>query len=154
MTSNFSAARVVLVAVAAACVALVIAALLVVALRPSAPLHEESTPKGVVQRYLLAYEAGDLDAVRDYTVDGESRQLCNPESLGSGQLDIQLIRSTASGSRASVHARIEGGDSTILPLLDGSSYEDVFELRMAQDRWLIERMPWQVGLCTEKELGY
>lgn len=154
MTSKFSAARAVLLALAAAIVALVIAALLVVSLRSAPQPYEEITPEGVVQRYLIAFEAENMQTMQDYTIDGQSRSLCNPEPYNTQHLDVQLLRSSVGTNSATVHVRFDTQDSQFLPLPDLSAYDDVFELRKINGTWLIERMPWQVGLCTEKEMGY
>jgi len=154
MTSKLPAARAVLLALAAAIVALVIAALLVVSLRSAPQPYEESTPEGVVQRYLIAFEAENMQTMQDYTIDGQSRSLCNPEPYNTQPLDVQLLRSSVGTNSATVHVRFDTRDSQFLPLPDLSAYDDVFELRKINGTWLIERMPWQVGLCTEKEMGY
>ncbi|MGH3651923.1 hypothetical protein [Glutamicibacter sp.] len=154
MTSKFSATRVVLLALAAAIVALVIAALLVVSLRSAPEAHGENTPEGVVQRYLMAFEAEDLPAMQGFTLEGQSKTLCNPEPYATEPLDVQLLRSTVGTANATVHTRFNAGDSQFLPLPNLSSYEDAFELRKVDGTWLIDRMPWQVGLCSAEEMGY
>lgn len=154
MTSKFSAARVVLLALAAVIVALVIAALLVVSLRPAPQAHAENTPEGVVQRYLMAFKAEDLPAMQGYVMEGESRTLCNPEPYATQPLDVQLLSSNVGTASATVHTRFDSGDARFLPWPDLSSYEDAFELRKVNGTWLIDRMPWQVGLCTAEEMGY
>ncbi|MEF9872212.1 MAG: hypothetical protein RR778_00690 [Glutamicibacter sp.] len=154
MTSKFSAARVVLLALAAAIVALVIAALLVVSLRSAPQVHGENTPEGVVQRYLMAFEAEDLPAMQGYTVEGQSRTLCSPEPYAPQPLDVQLLRSSVEESSATVRTRFNTRDAQFLPLGNLSSYEEAFELRKIDGAWLIDRMPWQVGLCTAEEMGY
>ncbi|UYQ78404.1 hypothetical protein OF385_04420 [Glutamicibacter sp. JL.03c] len=154
MTSNFSVARVVLVVVAAACVALVIAALLVVSLRPAPQAHAENTPEGVVQRYLMAFESEDLPAMRGFVLQGESRMPCNPEPYATQPLEVRLLSSTVGTADATVLTRFDTADARFLPWPDLSSYEDAFELRKVNGTWLIDRMPWQVGLCTAEEMGY
>jgi len=154
MTSKFSAPRVALAVLAAASVGLVIAALLVVSLRSEPAAPEENTPEGVVQRYLMAFEAEDVPTMQGYTRDGQSRTLCSPEPYAEQPLDVQLLRSTVGKSSATIHTRFNTRNTQFLPLLNLSSYEDSFELLKVDGTWLIDRMPWQVGLCTAEELGY
>ena len=67
---------------------------------------------------------------------------------------MQLLRSTVGESSATVRTRFNTRDAQFLPLGNLSSYEEAFELRKIDGAWLIDRMPWQVGLCTAEEMGY
>jgi hypothetical protein len=154
MTSKFPAARAVLLALAAAIVALVIAALLVVSLRPAAQLRPENSPAGTVQRYVLAVMAQDLEQARSFVADPEQNEFCYPYPATGDIAQIDLVRQVTTEQTSSITVALGANSTGFFALLDGSSYEDQFLLEKTDNRWLITAMPWTLGLCTAQEMGY
>lgn len=155
MTSNFSLVRWVLAGLGALCVALVIAALISVAMRPTAPLLPPNTAEGVIQRYVMAIADGDIAEAKDYVANTAVTQLCDVYTSESQDLNVDLLGTVITGNQAVVTVNFVDNPGVFDSIFGIGSYPETFELRKSADEWKIQTAPWQVNLCTDKEMiGY
>ncbi|WP_146112474.1 MULTISPECIES: hypothetical protein [unclassified Arthrobacter] len=156
MTSNYSRVRLSLIALGALCVALVIAALISVALRPAAPLLAENTPEGAVQRYIMAIADADMDTAKNFVHNAADKQLCDPLSAELRDPEVSLIKTVITGNSAEVHVTFNDDTSAVYDSFFGMyAYQDSFQLTQVGSDWKILVAPWQVNMCTDEEmLGY
>ena len=155
MTSYFSRVRWVLAGLAALCVALVIAALISVALRPTAPLLPPNTPEGTIQRYVMAIADGDFAEAKGYVKNSAATGLCDPYSVDSQDLNLDLVNTSVNGNGAVVTVHFVESSSAFGSLLGMGNYPETFELSKSGNEWRITSAPWQVTLCTDEEMsGY
>lgn len=154
MTSYSAPARRTLAVLLAAIVALVIAALIVVAMRPAPELRPADTPAGVVQRYLLALQAQNIEQARQYVENRKQDQPCYPYPESSDTAQVDLVREVTTERTSAITVALGANGTDIFALFGGSSYEDQFLLENDGGQWLITAMPWTLGLCTAEELGY
>ncbi|PRB67592.1 hypothetical protein [Arthrobacter sp. MYb213] len=155
MTSNFSLVRWVLAGLGALCVALVIAALISVAMRPTAPLLPPNTAEGVIQRYVMAIADGDIAEAKDYVANTAVTQLCDVYTSESQDLNVDLLSTVITGNQAVVTVNFVDNPGAFDSIFGIGSYPETFELRKSADEWKIQTAPWQVNLCTDKEMiGY
>ncbi|WP_404289823.1 hypothetical protein [Glutamicibacter arilaitensis] len=153
MTSNYSRVRLSLIALAALCVGLVIAALISVALRPAAPLLAENTPEGVVQRYVMAVADADIDTAKKFVHNAEAKQLCDPLSTELRDPALSLIKTVVTNNSAEVHVNFNDDSSAAYDSFFGmSAYQDTFQLTKVGSDWKIVVAPWQINMCTDEEM--
>ena len=143
------AAAVVLLAVAAVVIALVAGG--------GGRLLSEESPEGVVQRFLLAIEAGDYGEAYDY-LGAKLKEECTYDdfldrSSGERIKEIQatLVRTEAFDDRTEVtisitRFRVSG---PFLAPFDSptSSHQERYLLRQEERQWLFSQMPWPVYWC-------
>lgn len=153
MTSISAPAKGILITLLTLSVGLVIAALIVVSLRPTPPLSDPSTPTGVVQRYVLAFQSSDLATAQEYVQNGSDKQVCDPTAVADPTAQLKVVRETTTQDTATLTVEFDYGSDGLMSL-ENYSYRDVFELRKISGSWMITAMPWTLGLCTEDELGY
>lgn len=128
---------------------LVIVALAVVFSRGEPKLLDESTPAGVVQRYSAAVIAGDESAAVEYLTP-EAQEACDRfENASTDNVRVTLVSTTEREDSADVKVSLvtsyEGGGP-----FDSSEYEteEVFDLVKSDGKWLIDRTPWPLTVCT------
>lgn len=129
---------------------LVVVALAVVFSRGTAPLLDESTPQGVVQRYTAAVIEGDEATAATYLTEAARSQCINFESPFTNKLRVTLVSTTERPASADVKVLItvsNGGGP-----FGSSEYEteDVFDLVKTNGRWLVDSAPYQLRVCPNK----
>lgn len=101
---------------AAIAVLVIVAVVLVLTMsgREDAPLLSEDTPKGIVQRYLLALEAEDFIKAYDYFSSSTKQDLTyekwqprNVISRDRPGFKITLVKSSVKGNEATVYADVD-----------------------------------------------
>lgn len=152
MTSISVPARGALIALVTVSVGLIIAALIVVSLRPAPPLREADNPAGVVQRYVLAYQSADLAAAQALVEDGKDKQDCINYLTEDGTAQVSLIREVTTDRSSTITVSIAYATDGALPFETYESQEN-FELKKIDGTWLITAAPWEMSLCTAEELG-
>ncbi|WP_146955869.1 hypothetical protein [Glutamicibacter soli] len=152
MTSISVPAKGALIALATISVGLIIAALIVVSLRPAPPLRDADTPAGVVQRYVLAFQSSDLSAAQKLVEDGGDKQVCDPYSSGGETAQVSLVREATTEQTSTITVSMAYGSEGGL-FFESYESQDVFELKKVNGTWLITATPWQMGLCTAEEMG-
>lgn len=128
---------------------LIIVSLSVVFSRGAPRLLDASTPAGVVQRYSAAVIAGDEAAALQY-VTAEAQDGCDKfENPSTDNVRVTLVSTTEREDSADVKVSIvtsfQGGGP-----FDSAGYEtqEVFDLVKSDGRWLINRTPWPLTVCT------
>lgn len=136
-----------------ALVAVIAVALVVVFTRgASAPL-DESTPEGVVQRYVQAILDGETDAAEEY-LHSELTADCEPFDYhrhpSSEEVRVTLRGTTESGDTATVRVIIAypGGSGLLGPTEYQS--EERFSLKRDADLWRITDAPWDFTICERR----
>ncbi|MFJ2618952.1 hypothetical protein [Glutamicibacter sp. NPDC087344] len=152
MTSISASPKRALIALLAVSVGLIIAALIVVSLRPTPPMHEADTPSGVVQRYLLAFQSSDLATAQTYVENGHDKQVCDTYTSSENSTQVALIREVTSDQLSTITVSMTYSEDGLLGI-DSYESQDIFELEQINGTWLITTAPWQIGLCTAEELG-
>lgn len=136
-----------LLTILAALAVLVIVALAVVFTRGDPVPLDAATPAGTVQRYAAAVIDGDETAAAGYLTDAARNRCGAAERTGMDRLRVTLAGTTERADSADVRVLItfvEGGGP-----FGSSEYqdEDVFDLVRTGDKWLIDRVPWQLSVC-------
>lgn len=153
MTSISAPARRALFALLAVCVALVIAALIAVSLRPAHHASDPNSPQGVVQQYIAAVQNKNVDLALSLTDGQERNQLCDYYAEDQQDVSVQLVRETVTDDSAIISVTIGTPDQDLFMLFGGYSYESEFNLKMVNGQWKIVTTPWEFELCTAEELG-
>lgn len=132
-------------------VALVIAAVITVAMRPTPQALDPETPEGTVQQFVLALQANDAQTVSEY-YDSTKKQLCVPDWDQQSTFQIKLKSTSVTNNSATVTVAITEGPEEFA-FLSGYGYSDVFELSKTSGKWQVSVAPWPFSLCTDEELG-
>jgi hypothetical protein len=121
---------------------LIIVSLAVVFSRGAAPLRDEATPEGIVQRYSAAVLAGDERAAAAYLTEGATDACDEFFEPSTARMRVTLVSTTERVESADVTVSIttsyDGG------LFGGSEYTEdaTFDLVSVNGDWLIESTPW------------
>lgn len=128
-------------------VALVVIAVVLVVSRGSAPLLDESTPEGIVQRYAQAVSDGDDETALGY-LSSDARESCRDfygDSDDGSRLTLAGVSTTGNSSIVTVSITTTYGYG-----LFGSSqstFEDQFLLTKKANGWLIATAPYNFLIC-------
>lgn len=141
-----------MIALVTVSVGLIIAALIVVSLRPTSPLREADTPAGVVQRYVLAFQSSDLPAAQKLVENGSEKQACDPYYAAGETAQVSLVREATTEQTSTITVSMAYGSEGGL-FFESYESQDIFELEKINGTWLITTTPWQMGLCTAEEMG-
>lgn len=127
----------------------VIAAIVVIALRPGTAELEPGSPEAVVQSYLLAVVDRDTDAARDLLAKQPD---CEGPSLrpANESIRVSLEQVGIDGDRATVDVLVTLSYGS--PPFDRYQYSESqrFVLRQIDGDWLITEVPWQFRVCEER----
>ncbi|QTV79407.1 nuclear transport factor 2 family protein [Microbacterium sp. NIBRBAC000506063] len=128
-------------------VVIVVVALVVVLTRGGAAPLDESSPEGVVQRYVQAVIDGDMAGAEQY-LHPELTEKCDTlEGYQPGDVRVTLRRTVERGDTATVDVIIvhSGGSGLFGP----SEYQsdDRFALKRDGDAWRITETPWEFTIC-------
>ena len=148
----------VLVVLAAAVVLLAIVAVVIAMVTGGdGRLLSEKSPEGVVQRFLLAVEAGDYGEAYDYLGDNLKEGCTYDDFLDRSSRerieDIQatLVKTEAFDDRTEVVISITSfrASGPFLAPFDSptSSYQHRYLLLQEEEQWLFSQMPWPVYWC-------
>jgi hypothetical protein len=131
--------------------ALVLVALIVVFTRGAPPLSDESTPEGVVQRYVTAVLEGDEQEAAEYLTEDAIKDCDTFFPDRTSDIRVTLVstteRETSADVRVSIVTSYGDGDP-----FGGSEYEteDVFDLVKVDGDWVIDLAPWPLSICVQK----
>lgn len=153
MTSISAPARRALFGLLAVCVALVIAALIAVSLRPAHHVSDPNSPQGVVQQYIAAVQNNDPALAVSFTTQEDRNQRCDYYVEEQNDVSVNLVQESVSKDSASILVTIGTPDQDVFMLFGGYSYESEFTLKNVNGQWKISSTPWQFELCTAEELG-
>lgn len=145
-----------LIGAAVAVAVLVIASVAVALVADREPeLRAESTPEGIVQRYLIAIDENETDAAYAYMSqrlkDGCSLQHFRDSIIWTREQDmrISLAGTETVGESREVTVRIRQvyvrGDVPFTP--NESSYTQRFVLRQYDSAWRFYEPPWPMNYC-------
>lgn len=131
-----------------ATVGLLIALALAIVLTRAAPAPlDPHTPEGVVQRYVTAVLAHDVDGANGHLAAADAS--CS-SGLGSdpASFSVELQSSTVRGSSAQVRVLISTRDMSG-PFSGGYERSDVFTLVTISGVWKIDSGPWEFFPCPK-----
>ncbi|MGO4385100.1 hypothetical protein [Specibacter sp. RAF43] len=152
MTTIPAATRRALWVLTALCGLLTIAAVLLVSVRPGPATLPAGQPAAAAQAYINAFLDEDWDTVRHLSVqDGEQR--C-PSYDTDARMGIDVLEVTEHSDSAQLRVRITNSNLNGPFSLAENSYEDTFEMKRQDGQWKISRAPWNLALCTDKEMGF
>lgn len=127
---------------------LVVVALIVVFTRSGPVELDESTPEGVVQRYVEAIIAGDDETARGYLTPDLREQCDDIEPYERDNTRVTLAGTTERGDTATVEVMVTRTAGAGLGATDYTS-EERFQLERDGGDWVIDGTPWQFSICTE-----
>lgn len=146
-----------LIGAALAVAVLVIASVAVALIADKEPeLRAESTPEGIVQRYLIAIDDDDTNAAYSY-LSQRLKDACSPQYFRDSitwtreqDMRISLAGTETVGESQEVTVRIRqiyvrDGIPPFTP--DESSYTQRFVLRRYDSAWRFYEPPWPMGYC-------
>lgn len=114
----------------------------------SADLLPASSPEGVVQRYLLALEAGEYSEAYGY-LSSDLRSRCSLEDFVShrywpenGGDQVTLEKTQSFDSHALVTARVTVFDPAAPFGASEHSYERTYQLRLEEGQWRLTGPDW------------
>lgn len=127
----------------------VIAAIVVIVLRPGTANLESGTPEGQVQDYLLAVVDGDTDQAKQLLAEQPDCQ--GPNLRPSDEsIRVSLEQVEIEGDRATVDVLVTLSYGN--PPFDRYQYSESqrFILRQIDGDWLLTDVPWQFRVCEER----
>lgn len=141
-------------------IALLIVASVVIALARGgqAPLLAETTPEGVVQRFLLAVQDKDYAKAHGY-LSARVQKGCSiafiRDSLrwredNSRELRVEMLSKDATGD-GRTQVRVAVTEVNVSPPfgVDESRHDEWYILLQENSAWRIDEPPWPVGYCPE-----
>jgi len=138
----------VLLVIVSAIALLVLVALAVVFTRGGPPVLDESTPKGVVQRYTTAILEGDTATASSYLTPAATSLCRGYQESGPLPARVVLISTTERGSTAVVTVSVvsSGSDGPFGP--SGYESEERFSLIKTDGKWLVDQAPYPLLSCA------
>ncbi|WP_348770108.1 hypothetical protein [Arthrobacter sp. E3] len=127
-----------------------VAALSIVLTRGEPTLLAESTPAGVVQRYVAAAVDGDETTAAGYLTNDVLANCSPMEQFQADNLTITLISTKERSDSADVAVSIASFSGNGPFGAQESSYEDVFSLVKIVGAWRIASTPWDLAICPNE----
>ncbi|MDO5752894.1 hypothetical protein [Arthrobacter sp.] len=127
-----------------------VAAISIAVTRGEPTLLEESTPAGVVQRYVAAAVDGDEATAAGYLTEAVFADCSPMEQFRADNLSITLISTKERSNSADVAVSIASFSGNGPFGAQESSYEDVFSLVRTDGAWRISSAPWDLTICPNE----
>lgn len=129
-------------------IGLVVAAGLVVLLRPSATEFDPTTPEGTVQSYVRAVLDDDREQALALLEDPSDECDLDHHRRDSIRVTLEGVETTDDHSKVTIRMTTQGGE----PPFDTYEYTErvTFELTRVEGNWLITRAPWPFQICRER----